>query len=101
MAKTHISIDLDKLSAAISSYDDIINEFEEALKNTEKAIHSLKSSGWKSNASIAYFLTYDEVWKKNMNKRLKIIKHLQDCLKKAQIEYNAVYEEMEQLDTPL
>lgn len=101
MAKTYISIDLDKLASAISSYDDIISEFEDALKSTEKAINSLKTCGWKSNASSAYFMTYDDAWKKNMNKRLKIIKHLRDCLMKAQTEYTAVYEEMENLDKPL
>lgn len=101
MAKTYISIDLEKLSSAISSYDDIISEFEEAINNAEKAINSLKTCGWKSNASNAYFLAYDDTWKKNMNKRLKIIKHLRDCLKKAQTEYTAVYEEMEELDSAL
>lgn len=100
MAKK-IKINLDKLSSAINSYDEIIIEFEEAVSNTEKAINSLKTSGWKSGASSAYFLTYEDTWKKNMNKRIKIIKHLRDCLKKANTEYTAVYEEMLELDTVL
>lgn len=101
MAKKKIKINLDKLSSAINSYDEIITEFEEAVSNTEKAINSLKTSGWKSGASSAYFLTYEDTWKKNMNKRIKIIKHLRDCLKKANTEYTAVYEEMLELDTVL
>lgn len=101
MAKTNITIDLDKLSSAITSYDEIISSFEQAVKDTEKAISSLKTSGWKSGASTAYFLTYEDTWKKNMKKRIKIIKHLRDCLKKAQKEYTAVYEEMQQLDSAL
>ena len=101
MAKKKIKINLDKLSTAISSYDEIITDFEEAVSNTEKAISSLKTSGWKSGASSTYFLTYEDTWKKNMNKRIKIIKHLRDCLKKANTEYSPLYEEMLELDTVL
>lgn len=101
MAKTKIKIDLDVLNAAISQYDEIINEFEQSLKDTEKAINSLKSSGWKSGASTAYFLTYEDTWKKNMQKKLKIIKHLRLCLKKAKTEYTGVYEELQQIDSVL
>ncbi len=101
MAKTKIKIDLDKLSNAISSYDTIITEFEQAVKDTEKAINSLKTSGWKSGASTAYFLTYEDTWKKNMEKRIKIIKHLRDCLKKADTEYTDIYEELQLVDSSL
>ena len=101
MAKKKIKINLDKLSTAINNYNEIITDFEDAVKNTEKAISSLKTSGWKSGASTAYFLTYEDTWKKNMNKRIKIIKHLRDCLKKAQTEYTAVYDEMLELDSVL
>lgn len=101
MAKTKIKIDLDKLSSAITNYEDIISDFEQSVKDTEKAINSLKTSGWKSGASTAYFLAYEDTWKKNMEKRIKIIKHLKDCLKKAKDEYTEVYNEMQQLDSVL
>ena len=39
--------------------------------------------------------------KKNMKKRIKIIKHLRDCLEKAENEYSAVYEELQALDSDL
>lgn len=101
MAKSKITIDLDKLSSAIAEYDDIITNFEQAVRDSERAINSLKNSGWKSGASTAYFLTYEDTWKKNMQKRIKIIKHLRDCLKKAYTEYTDIYEEMQQLDSAL
>lgn len=101
MANTKIEIDLDKLSSAIASYDDIIANFEQAIKESEKAINSLRNSGWKSGASTAYFLEYEDTWKQNMEKKLKIIKHLRDCLNKANAEYTGVYEEMQQLYTAL
>ena len=101
MAKTRIKVDLDELKSAITSYDEIIVAFEQSVKDTEKAINSLKSSGWKSGASTAYFLAYEDTWKKNMEKRLSIIKHLRSCLKKADKEYNALYEEMQELDNGL
>lgn len=101
MAKTRIKVDLDELKSAITSYDEIIVAFEQSVKDTEKAINSLKSSGWKSGASTAYFLAYEDTWKKNMEKRLSIIKHLRSCLKKAEKEYNALYEEMQELDNGL
>lgn len=36
-----------------------------------------------------------------MKKRIKIIKHLRDCLEKAENEYSAVYEELQALDSDL
>ncbi len=101
MGKNDIKIDLDKLSNAISSYSTIISDFEQAVKDTEDAIKSLKTSGWKSGASTQYFLTYENTWKKNMNKRIKIIKHLKQCLEKAKKEYQDVYDEMTKLDSAL
>lgn len=101
MANTRIRIDLDSLSTAITNYNNIIDDFENAVKETEKAINSLRTSGWKSGASTAYFMTYEDSWKKNMQKRIKIITHLRDCLKKAYDEYTGVYEEMMKLSDDL
>lgn len=101
MAKNDIKIDLGKLSSAISSYETIISDFEQAVKDTEDAIKSLKTSGWKSGASTQYFLTYENTWKKNMKKRIKIIKHLKKCLEKAKSEYQDIYDEMTKLDNAL
>lgn len=101
MASNKIKIDLGKLSTAISNYESIITDFEEAVKQTEEAIKALKSSGWKSGASTQYFLTYENTWKKNMNKRIKIVKHLKKCLEKAKTEYQSIYDEMTKLDSAL
>lgn len=101
MAKTHITIDLGKLTNAISNYEIIISDFEQAVKETEEAIKTLKSSGWKSSASTQYFLTYENTWKKNMKKRIEVIKHLKKCLEKAKNEYQGIYDEMNQLDSAL
>ena len=100
MAKS-IYIDLDKLEKAIEKYEDLIEDFEESIKKTEKAIELLRTSGWKTGASTQYFLTYEDTWKQNMEKRMKIIKHLKKCLVKAQKEYSDVYEELELLDSVL
>lgn len=99
MAK--VKIDLDRLSAAISKYDEVIEEFEQSVSNTEKAINLLQNSGWKSGASTAYFMMYQNTWKQNMEKRIKIIQHLRECLNKAQQEYTVVYEELQQIDSVL
>lgn len=101
MAKTKIYIDLDKLSFAINSYDEVITSFEQAVKDTEKAMNALKTSAWKTGASTAYFLLYEDTWKSNMEKRIKIIKHLKDCLVTANEEYSAIYEEMQSIDDNL
>ena len=101
MFQKNIQIDLDSLSNAIQHYDTIISSFEDSLKCSEQAINALKSSGWKSGASVVYFMTYEDTWKKNMKKRIQIIKHLKDCLIKAQTEYTAVYDELIQIDSNL
>lgn len=93
MAKTNIVIDLSQLQRTINQYDNIISEFEKSVKETENAINFLKRSGWKSAASTAYFKHYEDTWKNNMKKKIKILKHVKKCLEKAQTEYTKVYNE--------
>lgn len=96
-----INVDLEELEKAVVAYETIIDLFEDSIKDTEKAIQSLKNSGWKSGASAAYFMTYNDKWKKNMQQRLNIIKHLKNCLVTAEINYSNLYEAMRELPDAL
>lgn len=101
MSKTRISIDLDKLNKAIQEYANIINDFKTAIKQTEQAIDILKNTDWKSGASTAYFMQYEDTWKKNMETRIKILEHLLKCMIFAKLEYESIYEWQEALDKEL
>jgi uncharacterized protein YukE len=93
MAK--LKIDLDRLDVAMRDYESAITGFKNAMKNLEKAMNALKASGWVSNASTAYFRTYEENWKVIMQHHIQIIEHLRySCLGKAKTEYQQVYQEL-------
>lgn len=90
MAK-RLKIDLDQLNTTITNYDASINDFEMLIKSLDNSVDALKNSGWKSAASDAYFKTFDETWKKNMEAHILIVKHLRDCLIEAKREYESIY----------
>lgn len=92
-----LKIDLDELNNTIQAYEGAIIDFETSIKNVDTTLSKLKASGWKSGASTAYFLHYEDTWKENMKKHIKIIKHMKDCLIKARSEYTNVKNEYDSL----
>lgn len=89
MAK--LVVDLEQLQQTINDYKKSIEEFTKMKGDLEKAIEDLKSSGWVSGASTAYFETYEDTWKSNMEMHMKILGHLEDCLVKAKADYDELY----------
>ena len=86
-----LEIDITQLDSTIKVYQTEITNFENMEKELEKAINTLKVSGWMSGASTQYFTKYDTSWKKNMERHILIIKHLHSCLDNAKKEYEALY----------
>lgn len=100
MAKK-LKVDLEQLSETITMYDKSYNDFESLIKTLSASVDALQNTGWKSAASEAFFSTFDETWKKNMEMHLKIIKHLKECLVNAKNEYEALYESIPSIGNTL
>jgi len=100
MAK-NLKVDLDQLNETITAYEKSYNDFESLIQTLSASVEALKNTGWKSAASEAFFLTYDETWKTNMQMHLKIIKHLKECLINAKNEYEALYESIPSIGNSL
>lgn len=88
MAKLVINTDV--LQNTINTYNQAIVDIERAMKEADAAITSLKASGWKTNASRAFFNNFDNTWKTSMNNRVKVMKHLRDCLLDAKRDYDDI-----------
>lgn len=99
MAK--FSVDTEILQDTIDSYQKGIDEMEQAIKIADIAVDLLRSSDWKSDASRAFFDNYDNSWKNGIEDRIKVIKHLRDCLKNAKKDYNKLIETVPQLGNKL
>lgn len=99
MAK--FKIDTDILQTTISTYATIIEDIQNAIKDAEQAIDVLKTSGWKTNASKAFFDNFDSSWKKGVNDRVKVVKHLKECLEEAKKDYDGLCSEASKLDSAL
>ena len=99
MAK--FKIDTDILQTTISTYARIIDDIQNAIKDAERAIDVLKTSGWKTNASKAFFDNFDSSWKKSINDRVKVIKHLKECLENAKRDYDGLCSEASRLGNSL
>jgi WXG100 family type VII secretion target len=96
-----ITIDLAKLDTAISTYQKLVTDLDVVTKNLDTAMTSLESTGWRSPAGKAFFSKYDEAWKKNVEKRKKVLDHLREALQTAKTEYAAVANEAAQLANSL
>lgn len=91
MAK-EIKVNLDILDSTKRAYDDAIETLETALNELSTTIEELRSQKWKSNGADTFFQNYDGEWKKSLNDHLSYLKHLRDCLAKAQTSFREKYE---------
>lgn len=94
-------IDTDVLQDTISIYNTVIEDIEEAIKIAEQAIDVLRSSGWKTNASKAFFENFDSLWKINIDNRVKVVRHLKECLEDVKKDYDALCSAASQLGNAL
>ena len=83
-------VDTDILQDTINTYRTAIDDIEKAVKDAEQAIDVLKGSGWKTNASQAFFDKFDSSWKTGINNRVKVVKHLKVCLEDAKKDYDSL-----------
>lgn len=90
-------VDTDVLQSTINTYATVIDDIEKAISDAQKAIDVLRTSGWKTNASRAFFDNYDKSWKTNVNNRVKVIKHLKECLEDAKSDYETLCSEASRL----
>lgn len=96
-----LKINMDQLESTIKTYEKSHQQFEQLVKDLNKSVDNLKNTGWKSSASTAFFNTFDDTWKKNIEKHILIIGHLQDCLENAQREYEEIYNRIPSLKNSL
>lgn len=99
MAK--FKIDTDVLQDTINTYKTVIEDIEKAIKDAEDAVGVLRSSGWKTNASKAFFENFDSSWKTSIDNRVKVVKHLKECLVEAKKDYDALCSAASQLGNSL
>lgn len=99
MAK--FKVNTDTLQETINAYQTAISDIEQAIKDAEQAIDVLKTSGWKTNASKAFFENFDSSWKTNINNRVKVITHLKECLQDAKNDYEELCSEASRLGNSL
>ena len=82
-----LKVDFEVLENTIRQYDAAAEDFSSLLTSLEKSIDLLRNSGWNSEASKAYFKSFDDTWKKNMQDHIKSIAFMRDCLKSAESDY--------------
>lgn len=92
-----LKVDTDVMQSTITTYTSAIEDIENAIKDAQNAIDVLRNSGWKTNASKAFFRNFDHSWKNNVNNRVKVMKHLNECLQQAKADYETLYQEASQL----
>ena len=100
MAK-FLCVDFDALNETIDLYESSLDDFKSMISKLDKVIGTLKSSEWKSDAATAFFNSYDENWKQNMQKHILIIEHLKECLEEARKEYDSLADDAQDLELAL
>ena len=95
MAK--LKVDIDVLENTIKTYDTEISNLQSARDAIKRSLATLKSSGWNSNASKAWFSLLDDEWIKNVDYQIRVLDRLKGNLVTARDEYVSVYNEQEAL----
>ena len=99
MAK--LKVDIDVLGNTIKTYDTEISNLQHARDAIKRSLVMLKSSGWNSNASKAWFSLLDDEWIKNVDYQIRVLDRLKGNLVTARDEYLFVYNEQEALKNHL
>lgn len=100
MAKK-LMIDLEMLNSTINNYEQASQEFTEMIRSLDRVVDTLRNSEWKSTAATAFFATYDDNWRVNMEKHILIIDHLRECLEGARTDYKKLADEAADLENAL
>lgn len=95
MAK--LKVDIDVLERTIKIYKTEIDNLQHAKDAIKRSLTMLKSSGWNSNASKAWFSLLDDEWIKNVDYQIRVLDRLRSNLEIARGEYVSVYNEQEAL----
>ena len=98
---SRLEIDFDLLQNTINDYDTALSHLQDAVNHADRAMNSLRSSKWDTEASVAYFAQYSEDWKKTVQNHMEALKDLNDGLKNAMSEYSAIYDQIGDLKRPL
>lgn len=95
MAK--LKVDIDVIERTIKIYNTEISNLQNARDAIKRSLTMLKSSGWNSNASKAWFSLLDDEWIKNIDYQIRVLGRLKDNLDIARDEYITVLREQEAL----
>ena len=96
-----LRVDTTQMLRTSRDYQKAIDDLEKARTNLDNAIQALRSSGWKSAASEAYFRQYDEKWKKSLETHVKTLEHMRGSLDEAKREYEKLCDQAKSLANSL
>jgi len=96
-----LRVDTVQMQRTSRDYQKAIDDLEKARTNLDNAIQALRSSGWKSAASEAYFRQYDEKWKKSLETHVTTLGHMRDSLNDAKKEYDSLCDQAKNLASSL
>jgi len=96
-----LRVDTSKMQSTARNYDNALSDLAKAESSLKKAIEQLRTSGWKSGASAAFFRQYDDRWSKSFQVHMTTIKHLKDSLSSAQHDYEALADKAANLTSDL
>jgi len=96
-----LRVDTTQMQKTSRDYQKAIDDLEKARRNLENAIQALKTSGWDSGASKAYFRQYDDKWKKSLETHVKTLEHMRGSLDAAAKEYGKLIDQAKTLGSTL
>ncbi len=96
MAK--LIVDFDTLQSTINTYNEEISNFRSAKTAISRSLSALRSSGWDSQASKAWFSLLDDEWLKNIDYQIRVLERLRDNMIIAKTEYEKVKNKQNALD---
>jgi len=96
MAK--LVVDFNILQSTINTYNTEIANFRSAKTTISRSLSALRSSGWDSQASRAWFSLLDDEWLRNIEYQIRVLERLRDNMLIAKTEYEKIKTRQDSLD---
>ena len=96
MASVDFQYDSESFNAAISKYNTAVSDYKKLSDSLKKAVDGMQG-GWNTSAGEAFFKNFNDDFTPVLEKHIKFLEYLVQCLEYAAVKYDQVVDKAQNL----